>query len=173
MMKKRNEIDFFDIAYHTEGEQSTMEIGIVDGHSAPAYTTSNASQKWNATIKNPKGKTFRFVPIDFNIEIDRGDGQKESSCDGMVLCQSEKFIAFVELKDVKNNGDSDARKQLKITIQIFNENHDYKLFSTKNRRAYVANVSHPHFHSSKTNDEQEFRDVLHFKLYQQTDIEIP
>lgn len=171
MMKQRNEINFFDAAYHTEEEQTTMEIGIVDAK--PAYTTDDISQKWNATIKNPNGKTFIFVPIDFNIEIDRGDGQKESSCDGMVLCDSEKFIAFVELKDVKNNGDSDARKQLKITIQIFNENHDYKVFSRKNRRAYVANVTHPHFHSSKTNDEEEFRDKLHFRLFQQTDIEIP
>lgn len=171
-MKKRNEIDFFAAEYRKEDEQSTNIIGIVDGDSAPAFTTSCEPDKWNAVINNPNGKSYRFIPIDNNIEIDRGDGQKESTCDGMILCESERFLAFVELKIVRSGGDADARKQLKNTIEIFNERHDYKAFNTKNRRAYVANKEHPHFHRSDKNEEEEFRDKLHFKLFQQKEINI-
>lgn len=171
-MKKRNEIDFFAEEYRTETEQSSKTIGIVDGNSAPAFTTGSESENWNAVINNPNGKSFQFIPIDYNIEIDRGDGQKESTCDGMILCESERFLAFVELKIVRSGGDADARKQLKNTIEIFNERHDYKAFNTKNRRAYVANKEHPHFHRSDKNEEEEFRDKLHFKLFQQKEINI-
>lgn len=171
-MKKRNEIDFFAEEYRTETEQSSKTIGIVDGNSAPAFTTGSEPENWNAVINNPNGKSFRFIPIDNNIEIDRGDGQKESTCDGMILCESERFLAFVELKIVRSGGDADARKQLKNTIEIFNERHDYKAFNTKNRRAYVANKEHPHFHRSDKNEEEEFRDKLHFKLFQQKEINI-
>ena len=171
-MKKRNEIDFFAEEYRTETEQSSKTIGIVDGNSAPAFTTGSESENWNAVINNPNGKSFQFIPIDYNIEIDRGDGQKESTCDGMILCESERFLAFVELKIVRSGGDADARKQLKNTIEIFNERHDYKAFNTKNRRAYVANKEYPHFHRSDKNEEEEFRDKLHFKLFQQKEINI-
>lgn len=171
-MKKRNEIDFFAEEYRTETEQSSKTIGIVDGNSAPAFTTGSEPENCNDVINNPNGKSFQFIPIDYNIEIDRGDGQKESTCDGMVLCESERFLAFVELKIVRSGGDADARKQLKNTIEIFNERHDYKAFNTKNRRAYVANREHPHFHKSSKNEEEEFRDNLHFKLFQQNDINI-
>lgn len=171
-MKKRNEIDFFAAEYRTEDEQTSKTVGIVDGDSAPAFTSDSESNNWNAVINNPNGKSFQLIPIDYNIEIEGDDGQKESTCDAMVLCESERFLAFVELKIVRVGGDADARKQLKNTIQIFNERHDYKAFNTKNRRAYVANREHPYFHKSSKNEEEEFRDKLHFRLLQQKDIKI-
>lgn len=117
-MKKRNEIDFFAEENRTEGEQTSKTVGIVDGDSAPAFTTDSDPDNWNAVINNPNGKSFQFIPIDYNIEIDRGDGQKESTCDAMVLCESEHFLAFVELKIVRAGGDADARKQLKTLFRF-------------------------------------------------------
>ena len=130
-MKKRNEIDFFAAEYRTEDEQTSKTVGIVDGDSAPAFTSDSESNNWNAVINNPNGKSFQLIPIDYNIEIEGDDGQKESTCDAMVLCESERFLAFVELKIVRVGGDADARKQLKNTIQIFNERHDYKASTQK------------------------------------------
>jgi len=173
MMKSRSEVDFFSQEFKTEFPQNTEKLGIVDGNSSHAYTLHDKREMWNAEVDNQNKRLFTFIPIDYNIEIDRGDGCKESTCDGMILCEEIDFLSFVELKKVRAGGDADARKQLKNTIIIFNERHDYKRFNKKNRRAYVANREHPYFHKSEKNVEEEFRDVLHFRLFQQFKIELP
>lgn len=172
-MKKRNEIDFFSEEYWTENEQNSSLAGIID--QTPAKTITDKPEIWNATIVNKEQRIFRFVPIDYNIEIDRGDGNKESTCDGMVLCKENKFIAFVELKADSHN--NTAKDQLYNTISIFSERHDITKFSARNRRAYISNrkqrESSTRFHSSHKELIEKFRDKLGFKIFQQTEIEIP
>lgn len=101
----------------------------------------------------------------------RDDGQKESSCDGMILYNDDSSICFVELKDVRTSGwISDAIDQLKETIKVFNKNHDYHNFS--DRTAYAANCCHPNFQTSCRERLQEFRSQTHFRLAPQATIEI-
>ena len=111
-----------------------------------------------------------MIPVDKNIVYYRDDGQKESSCDGMILYNDDSSICFVELKDVRTSGwISDAIDQLKETIKVFNKNHDYHNFS--DRTAYAANCCHPNFQTS-CERLQEFRSQTHFRLAPQATIEI-
>lgn len=111
------------------------------------------------------------MPVDHNMNIRKSNGDLESTCDGMILYDDRKSIAFVELKDVRTGGaKADAKRQLKNTIVIFLSNHDYKFF---NRRfAYIANKRHPHFNFSNKMEMQDFNNKYHFRLLPQTDISL-
>ncbi|MBR4970196.1 MAG: hypothetical protein IKY58_00320, partial [Paludibacteraceae bacterium] len=79
MMKSRNEVDFFSQEFMTELPQNAEKSGIVDGNSSYAYTLHDNKEMWNAEIDNQNKRQFTFIPIDYNIEVDRGDGCKEST----------------------------------------------------------------------------------------------
>lgn len=159
-------INFLSLKYRKkEPEQNNILVGICDpiGEN-PAYTTTdiNNPDKWIARIVNEDKKKFLFVPIDKNIIILRDNGDKEKSCDGMILF-GENSICFVELKDKNVSGWlSEAIAQLKSTILIFNQNHHYEDFPI--REAYAANCVHPRFQNSCRERLTEFRNKTYFKL---------
>ena len=104
-----NKVNFLKQEYRIEPPQNGDICGIVDGvDERPAYTTSDTNEKWNAIVKNPDNYTFQFVPVDYNIIIYRENGEKEQSCDGMILVDSIRMISFVELKDVRTGGYAEA-----------------------------------------------------------------
>lgn len=164
-----SKVNFLKIDYRIEPERNDVECGIVDGHDGkPAFTTTDRGLKWNATIVNPNGHSYQFIPVDNNIIIFKKNGcDKESTCDGMLLVENNEIVAFVELKDVKVGGFADAVGQLENTIMHFLRNHDYKIY--RKRRAYAANIAHPQFHYNMKDDIERFR-ALKFTLYPQATI---
>ena len=164
--------NFLKLDYRTEGKQTLETVGIVDGDgSLPAYTTVNKQLKWNATILNKNKHAFQFVPVDCNIPIYKDNGvDLESRCDGMLLVDNLRFIAFIELKDVRSGGIADAIKQLRNTITLFAQSHHVEDFRI--RRAYAANAAHPRFHYSMKDEIESFR-TLKFVLMPQAEIILP
>ncbi|WP_405375364.1 hypothetical protein [Pseudobutyrivibrio sp.] len=166
-----SKVNFLKLEYRKESPSRIISCGIVDSeNNTPAYTTDSKSLKWIATINNPNCREFQFVPIDHNIIVFKPDGVNiDSTCDGMILVSEKSMIAFVELKDVRTGGFSDAIGQLKHTVELFTENHQYDIF--KCRRAYAANIAHPHFHYNLKDEIEKFR-VTHFVLFPQAVINI-
>lgn len=101
-----SKLSFLKQSYRIEEEKKHSDCGIIDPkNSLPAFTTCDKSLRWNATINNPKERTFQFVPIDNNIIICKSDGKsKESTCDGMLLVEQNQILAFIELKDTRSKG---------------------------------------------------------------------
>ncbi len=168
-------MDFFDVNYRTETERVDKEFGICDpAGDKPAYTTDSKSgpDKWGATVINPKGDPIQFIPIDNNIIFKDEKGNKESSCDGMLVDSGMKnFLFFVELKDVRKQWIQKAVSQLKKTIAKFSASHDYKAFSI--RIAYACNRRKQHNTSSHRELQQQFRRETHFALELNYNISIP
>ena len=167
-------VNFLANAYRLEPVRNDKEAGICDpAGEKPAYSTADkdSPDKWVATIKNLERKDFQFVPVDKNIVYYREDGQKESSCDGMILYNEDSSVCFVELKNVRTAGWlADAVSQLTKTIAVFNQNHNYRDFS--DRTAYAANCHHPSFQNSCRELLQEFRRTTHFRLAPQATVAI-
>lgn len=156
-------VNFLSKSYRCEEVKYDKLLGICDpSGEVPAYTTIvHDTEKWIAQIQNNKKMGIQFIPVDKNISICRANGEKESSCDGMILYG--RNICFVELKDVRIGGWlSEAIRQLAITIEIFNQNHNYSDF--EKRYAYPANCKHPQFQSSCREQLQEFKNKYHFAL---------
>ena len=167
-MAKHN---FLKLEYRIEGKQTLERVGIVDGDDfLPAYTTTDTRLKWNAWIVNKNKQVFQFVPVDCNIPVYKDNGiDLESRCDGMLLVDSLRYIAFIELKDVRTGGMAEAVQQLRRTIELFAESHhveDYRI-----RRAYAANIAHPRFHYSMKDEIESFK-ALKFVLMPQVEISI-
>ena len=164
--------NFLKLEYRTERAQSLEMVGIVDGDGElPTYTTTDERLKWNAWIVNKNKQVFQFVPIDCNIPIYKDNGTDlESRCDGMLLVDDLRYIAFIELKDVRIGGLSDAIKQLKKTIELFAQGHHVEDFRI--RKAYAANVAHPKFHYSMKDEIESFK-ALKFVLMPQAEITLP
>lgn len=158
-------VNFLSQDHRCEEIKYDKVLGICDPvGEAPAYTTTanDGADKWIATIQNLQKIAVQFVSIDKNIPIYRANGDMESTCDGMIL-YGKNNICFVELKDVRIGGWlSEAISQLAITIEIFNQNHNYLDF--EKRHAYPANCRHPQFQSSCREQLQEFRNKYHFTL---------
>ncbi len=169
-------VDFFDQAYRTEEARKDLEFGICDPapeEKRPAYTTTNASgpHKWCAKVNNPASEEIIFIPIDNNFDFRDSEGQKESSCDGMMLLEKHSSLCFVELKNKRKQWITEAVDQLKATIAKFNANHDYKLFTR--RLAYACNRRKPLVNNSHREQQQEFKRETHFTLHLSYNIDIP
>ena len=167
-----SKVNFFKKEHRTEFPHTDLQCGIIDGiNEKPAYTITTNSENWNATIENPKGREFLFVPIDHNIVVYKSDGKSlDSTCDGMILVDAIRLLAFIELKDVRSGGFADALGQLRHTIELFLLNHQYTNF--RFRRAYVANIAHPHFHYNMKDEMEDFKNRLHFTLFPEATIKI-
>lgn len=138
---------------------------------ACAYSTNEAQGKDRgcAIVHNDSRKVLFFVPIDKNMNIRKASGELESTCDGMVYAKETRELSFVELKEYHSAGFiSVALAQLKNTIRLFLESHNYKDFKT--RRAYACNPVRPHFAGSYREISSEFRKFYHFRFLPQADI---
>lgn len=167
-------VDFLASKYRLEPKRFEKEIWLCDpADGKPAYSTSDKTcpDKLIATVKNDNEIGIQFVPVDNNIVYYRDNGEKESSCDGMILYDNDRSICFVELKDVRTAGWlSDAISQLMKTITVFNQNHDFHKFAA--RTAYAANCHHPHFQNSCRDQLIDFRKKTHFRLAPEATIRI-
>ncbi len=111
----------------------------------PAYLDSVNSDKWIAWVENDLGKNVTFKAIDYCIDIKRANGERESSCDG--LLRYDTTLAFVELKD-RDSGrwHGKARDQLQITMDVYKR--DVGLNGYNRFYGYIANKQRPYFHAA-------------------------
>lgn len=165
-------INFFAEKHFTEPVKSDRLSGICDPKNGKcAYTTSdkNNTDKWCATVINPTEKSFRFVPIDNNIDIRHENNDKVSLCDGMLYVPKSSELSFVELKDYHTGSYiAYAEQQLLSTLKFFLANHNYKDFN--NRRAFICNPQRPNFAVSSRERISEFFKKTHFRLLPQAEI---
>jgi len=179
-MNPGNNIDFFDEEYSRE-VCSRPEFGICDGdneQNQPSYLSLEAENKtdWGAVVKNKKGKTTHFLPVDNNIPMLKSDGNQEKRCDGIlyILEEKEKSIHFIELKERTDKQSKtwrkDGIKQLISTIDIFSMNHNIQDY--KRRRAYVCNRKKPDYAYSNREELENFRKKYNVSLYIQPFIDI-
>ena len=154
-------INFFDVSFQTEAARNDSEFGIYDpGNNQPALTTQDVSL-YQAVVKNPQSHTLQFVAVDHNMDIQRPNGDTESTCDGMMY-DDHQYISFVELKDKDHGWASEAVEQLKTTIGIFAANH--RIDDFQRHFAYAVNVQHPAFNRSFKQVMQQFKAETKFVL---------
>lgn len=155
-------IDFFkkDCQQHT----NALEFGLCDetdeNEKTPAFINEENSALWIAKVSNQTQKNVIFTAIDNCISILRTDGNMEKSCDGMLT--HDDNIDFVELKEGRMSWIQGGIEQLKITVEIFSENHDLSQYRKK--RAFLANRKHPHFQHSRKEDMQKFKNETDVRL---------
>lgn len=167
-------IDFFSSDYFREEPRKDVLFGINDGKEEggadrTAYTLIENRENWNAVVDNPDGVELIFQPLDGNIVIHPTPGATYSMCDGM-LYHTGGLLAFVELKVKNKEWLSYNVRQLKSTIELFCNNHNYKDFYP--REAYAANKKHPNFHYSHKDLMQWFMNETHFRLKIQNQIKV-
>ncbi len=169
-------VDFFDESYRTEEARNDKEFGICDPkpeEHKPAYTTTeeDGPHKWCAQVNNAEEKSLLFIPIDNNIVFKDDKGNKESTCDGLLVdSEMHDYLCFVELKDVRKNWISKAVSQLRETILKFNSNHDYTKFNK--RLAHACNRKIRRIGESRRELQQQFRHETHFALVLNYNIDI-
>lgn len=111
-----------------------------DQNGLKAYTNTEDSTKWIATVKNDNQKQLVFTAVDKCI-IKDNEHQGRGRCDGMLT--SDEHVYFVELKDQAKSWKTDAIEQLESTIQFFIESHDINIY--KHKKALACNKQHKHF----------------------------
>ena len=154
-------INFFDVAFQTEAARSDSEFGIYDpGNNQPALTTQDASL-YQAVVNNPQCHPLQFVAVDHKMDIQRPNGDTESTCDGMMY-DDHHYISFVELKDKDHGWASEAVEQLKTTIGVFAANH--RIDDFQRHFSYAVNVQHPAFNRSFKQVMQQFKAETKFVL---------
>lgn len=160
-------IDFFDADVFRESPRVDRIFGINDAveegqEDGKAYTTTDAPEHWNVTVRNERQRSITFQPLDHNMEVTDAHGDQYSLCDGMLYTETYGDIIFVELKSRGKNWIGEDVGQLESTINLFLANHDYALWHK--REAYAANNRHPQFKSSHRIEMQQFYNRTHFFL---------
>ena len=86
-------MDFFDPKYVTEPPRNEALFGLVDDGFLARSTTKDETN-WVAVVKNRKGKSVQFVPVDHNIRI----------IEELEHIPFEYYPAFLDLKkSIENN----------------------------------------------------------------------
>lgn len=150
----------FSVA-HCQTHSSKKKFGLCDNpHPAkdPAYIAESDGSKWIAVVVNENRYEVTFTAVDQCIEIHeiRDEKLKQTKrCDGILTYDTT--IIFVELKERSQKGNGwveDAERQLKTSIQYFDNGTNLEKYKLK--MAYIANSGHPKFKSSQTGRMQRF-----------------
>jgi predicted metal-dependent hydrolase len=137
-------MNFFDPECH-EPPRKDVIFGLCDDQNGTkAYSNTDDSSRWFATVKNDSRVELIFTAIDHCVIM--GDEERgRRRCDGMLT--STEHIYFVELKNQRGGWIADAIAQLESTIQFFMEHHDISRFRYK--KAFACNKRHRPFQKSK------------------------
>jgi len=103
-----------------------------------AYIKIEHDLSWIAVIKNNGRQIVTFTAIDNCIEFNKGNGKKESRCEG-VLTYAETII-FIDAKERKGDAKTwakDADKQLRSTIALIESKVNLDAFTEK--KAAITN----------------------------------
>jgi hypothetical protein len=153
-------LNFFNEAYQ-EAPTNDALFGLCDNGSI-ACTDKTDKNKWIATVENPNGLTLIFTAIDNGvIKHDEYVGYRR--CDGMLT--SSNHLYFIELKKERKNWIPEGIEQLGSTIKLFDEAHPKKKDLYTNKKAYICNKRHPHFHRIDDEERKHFFMTYGFRLY--------
>lgn len=114
-----------------------------DGDNKPAYINIDDSNKWIATVHNNNLICISFYAIDGCVSWNRENGKQSGKCDGMLCYDNNRNVLFVELKNRNIDNKewrTDARNQLKETIECFLKSYDKASFDKI--EAYICNKRH-------------------------------
>lgn len=96
-----------------------------------------------------------FKAVDNCVDILRSNGEKEQSCDGVLVYEDN--LIFVELKDRGTQGWlTTAREQITVVFENFIKHHNIKAYSTI--KAYACNKQRPLAVTSYNEEVQRFKD---------------
>jgi hypothetical protein len=154
-------VDFFAGIYPEAARVDALFGLCDDGNNTKAYSNSDNSDKWIATVVNENKRNIRFTPIDNNIIVYKENStDHESLCDGMLTFTDTLY--FAELKDKKDRWMSEGKQQLISTIKIFNENHPCTPF--KHKKAFICNKRYHHFQVIDNEENKQFFTRYGFRL---------
>jgi hypothetical protein len=124
-----------------EQERFDLAFGLCDNQDGTkAYSDSENTETWFATVKNDSAIGLTFTPVDKCL-IKDDEYQGRGRCDGILT--SSQHLYFVELKNQAKSWISDAIDQLDSTIVFFKTAHDISLF--RHKKAFACNKQHRHF----------------------------
>ena len=133
-------MNFFDLECQ-ELARKDLLFGLCDDQDGTkAYTNTENSSRWIASVQNNSNVELTFTAID-NCVIKGDEERGRGRCDGMLT--SSEHIYFVELKDQKSSWRAKAIDQLESTILFFQEYHDLGVF--RHKKAYACNKQHKPF----------------------------
>lgn len=161
-------INFFQDTCKTESEKN--EFGLCDDiPNQKAYINEEDPRKWIGIVKNRDSKKAEFFGIDNCADIRKGNGNLESTCDGVLRDGSN--LIFVELKEAARKGwFGEGRKQITNTINIFKSNYEVSDFGSV--EAYVCNNLKPRSNPGRAISIQMFKDDTGYIIYDKNEIEI-
>ena len=111
-----------------------------DQNGKKAYSNTDNSAKWIATVKNDNGISLVFTPVD-NCLIKNNEFVGRGRCDGLLT--TVEHLYFIELKDQAKSWITHAVEQLESTIEFFKESHDITAF--RHKKAFACNKKRGHF----------------------------
>ncbi|MFW6275602.1 MAG: hypothetical protein ACOC2M_03105 [bacterium] len=118
-----------------ESPRNDEIFGLCDAQDGTkAYSDTENSDDWIATVKNEKRRSVTFTAIDKCVLLD-DEFPGKGRCDGMLT--SSELLYLVELKNQEPPWQPDAIEQLESTIELLKANHDISTF--KKRKAYACN----------------------------------
>lgn len=138
----------------------------------PAYVSTNlkAQASWIARVDNSAGHEVIFKPVDNCVPVFKGNGKKQSRCDGMLFYAA--VIVFVELKEQVDPGKKwafEGSEQVKQTIKDFRDSHDT---TDKTLFAYVANRIQPNAQQAHFSIIKNFTKAMRIVLRIEGDIKL-
>lgn len=130
-------IDFFDYkaetlnddVFYIRDDQKQEPVRLIRERTEATYYNC-------VKVNNVMRKNIDFIPVDNNIPLKNPDGSDSEKCDALLYEPTR--ATFIEIKDVRNNKNRKAKKQLESTIKLFNENHaELKC----KRQAYICDLN--------------------------------
>jgi hypothetical protein len=144
----------------------TENFGIYDDETMPEAPSITVDYDAGiAKVENNNQRGIYFVPIDKNIDCLKPDGSQDVRCDALliVIRPARKYdFYFVELKNVRTQWITNGTEQLKTTILNFKDSYNLSCLSLK--RAFLANKSHPTYHSTHQELMEKFKNETGFRL---------
>ncbi|MDI9364202.1 MAG: hypothetical protein QM541_04565 [Flavobacterium sp.] len=111
-----------------------------DENGGKAYTNTDDTSKWIATVKNESQKQVVFTAIDKCVLLDN-EYEGRGRCDAMLTTIDELYL--VELKNQSPPWQSHAIEQLASTIQFLRDTHNINAY--KKRKAFACNKKRDKF----------------------------
>ena len=161
----------FFITDEKEPFRTNSIFGLCDNEDEnPAYSDTDDSKNWQATVENSDNLEVQFQSIDKRIVIKDYEGNQESNCDGMLLFSDRLYL--VELKVQRRDWRQKAIGQLKNTIHQMKQYNSADLGEFKKKKAFACNKKHPNFSTLEASEKNSFYNETGFRLDVQANIKL-
>ncbi len=117
-------------------------FGLCDNEdNTPAFPKTTApEEEWIATVKNDEALEVVFTAIDKCVLQDH-EFKDRGRCDAMLT--TERHLYLIELKNQRASWQTQAKEQLRSTIDFLSDNHDISQYKLK--KAFACNKKHRKF----------------------------